>query len=84
MIKPKGDARYIRPDAKGHIKESDNVGRSLKKDREKKAGPGGRLTRSRLHRLRWNLRKLRALGRGYLATAGFRTSAGNSFKLLTT
>jgi hypothetical protein len=37
MIKPKGDARYIRRDAKGRIKESDDAGRSLKKDREKKA-----------------------------------------------
>ena len=37
LIKPKGDARYIRRDIKGRIKESDDVGRSLKKDREKKA-----------------------------------------------
>ena len=36
-IKPKGDARYIRRDERGRIKESDDVGRSLKKDREKKA-----------------------------------------------
>src|ERR1043166_1906837 len=36
-IKPKGEARYIRRDSKGRIKESDDVGRSLKKDREKKA-----------------------------------------------
>ena len=36
-IKPKGDARYIRRDDKGRIKESDDVGRSLKKDRVKKA-----------------------------------------------
>jgi hypothetical protein len=36
-IKPKGDARYIRRDSKGRIKESDDVGRSLKKDREQKA-----------------------------------------------
>jgi len=36
-IKPKADARYIRRDSKGRIKESDDVGRSLKKDREKKA-----------------------------------------------
>ena len=36
-IKPKGDARYIRRDSKGRIKESDDLGRSLKKDREKKA-----------------------------------------------
>ena len=37
LIKPKGDGRYIRRDAKGRIKESDDVGKSLKKDREKKA-----------------------------------------------
>ena len=37
MIKPKGDARYIRRDSKGRIKESDDVGRSLKTDRERKA-----------------------------------------------
>lgn len=36
-IKPKGDARYIRRDTKGRIKESDDVGRSLKQDRQKKA-----------------------------------------------
>lgn len=37
LIKPKGDARYIRRDAKGRITESDDVGRSLKQDRQKKA-----------------------------------------------
>jgi len=37
LIKPKGDARYIRRDSKGRIKESDDVGRSLKQDRKKKA-----------------------------------------------
>jgi hypothetical protein len=37
LIKPKGDARYIKRDSKGRIKESDDVGRSLKKDREKQA-----------------------------------------------
>jgi hypothetical protein len=37
LIKPKGDARYIRRDAKGRIVESDDVGRSLKADRRKKA-----------------------------------------------
>ncbi len=30
-IKPKGDARYIRRDERGRIKESDDAGRSLKK-----------------------------------------------------
>ena len=37
LIKPKGDARFIRRDAKGRIKESDDVGRSLKQDRARKA-----------------------------------------------
>ena len=37
LIKPKGDARYIRRDAKGRIAESDDMGRSLKQDRQKKA-----------------------------------------------
>lgn len=37
LIRPKGDARYIRRDAKGRIKESDDVGRSLKQDRKTKA-----------------------------------------------
>jgi len=33
----RGDARYIRRDAKGRIKESDDVGRSQKQDRARKA-----------------------------------------------
>ena len=37
LIKPKGDARFIRWDAKGRIKESDDMGRSLKQDRARKA-----------------------------------------------
>jgi len=37
LIKPKGDARYIRRDAKGRIKESDDTGRSLAQDRRTKA-----------------------------------------------
>lgn len=37
LIKPAGDARYIRRDAKGRIKESDDVGRSQKADRRTKA-----------------------------------------------
>ena len=37
LIKPKGDARYIRRDSKGRIKESDDVGRSQRADRRKKA-----------------------------------------------
>ena len=37
LIKPNGDARFVRRDAKGRIKESDDVGRSLKQDRARKA-----------------------------------------------
>ena len=37
LIKPKGDARFIRRDERGRIKESDDVGRSLKQDRARKA-----------------------------------------------
>ena len=37
LISPKGDARYIRRDSKGRIKESDDVGGSQKQDRAKKA-----------------------------------------------
>lgn len=37
LIKPKGDARYIRRDAKGRIVESDDVGRSQAADRRTKA-----------------------------------------------
>jgi hypothetical protein len=37
LIKPKGDARYIRRDTKGRIKESDDMGRSLAQDRRTKA-----------------------------------------------
>ena len=37
LIKPKGDARYIRRDDRGRIKESDDVGRSLRQDRRKEA-----------------------------------------------
>ena len=37
LIKPKGDARYVRRDAKGRITESDDVGRSLKQDRARAA-----------------------------------------------
>jgi hypothetical protein len=35
-IKPRGDARYIRRDSKGRIKESDDVGRSLRKIEKKR------------------------------------------------
>ena len=37
LIKPRGDARYVRRDAKGRIKESDDVGRSSTADRRTKA-----------------------------------------------
>jgi len=37
LIKPNGDARYIKRDAKGRIKESDDVGRSQKTDKSRKA-----------------------------------------------
>jgi hypothetical protein len=37
LIKPKGDARYVRRDEKGRIKESDDVGRSQKQDRARAA-----------------------------------------------
>ena len=37
LISPRGDARYIRPDAKGRIKESDDVVRSQRADRARKA-----------------------------------------------
>ena len=48
LIAPRGDKRYIRRDAKGRIKESDDVSRSLSQDRRKtakkkvKAGQGDR------------------------------------------
>jgi hypothetical protein len=37
LIKPKGDARFIRRAAKGRIKESVEVGKSLAADRRTKA-----------------------------------------------
>ena len=37
LIAPRGDKRYIRRDAKGRIKESDDVGRSLSQNRRQKA-----------------------------------------------
>lgn len=37
LISPSGDARFIRRDAQGRIKESDDVGRSLKQDRARKS-----------------------------------------------
>ena len=37
LIKPRGSKRFIRRDARGRIKESDAVGRSLSLDRRRKA-----------------------------------------------
>ena len=37
LIAPRGDKRYIRRDARGRIKESDDQGRSLSQDRRRKA-----------------------------------------------
>jgi hypothetical protein len=37
LIAPRGDKRYIRRDARGRIKESDDVGRSLSSDRRTRA-----------------------------------------------
>ena len=37
LIAPRGDKRYIRRDAAGRIKESDDVSRSLSQDRRTKA-----------------------------------------------
>jgi hypothetical protein len=37
LIAPGSSKRYIRRDAKGHIKESDDVGRSLAADRRRQA-----------------------------------------------
>jgi hypothetical protein len=37
LIAPKGDKRLIRRDAKGRIKESDDLGRSLSQDQRRKA-----------------------------------------------
>jgi len=37
LISPRGDKRYIRRDAKGRIKESDDMGRSLSQDRRRTA-----------------------------------------------
>ena len=53
LIKPNGDARFVRRDAKGRIKESDDMGKSLRSDRRtkakttSKAGQGDRGDRKR-------------------------------------
>ena len=53
LISPKGDKRFVRRDAKGRFSESDDVGRSLSRDRrqaaktESKPGYGDRGDRKR-------------------------------------
>ena len=42
LISPRGDKRFIRRDAAGRIKESDDVSRSLSQDRRKKAKKAAR------------------------------------------
>jgi hypothetical protein len=37
LISPRGDKRYMRRDARGRIKESDDQGRSLSQDRRRRA-----------------------------------------------
>lgn len=37
LIKPNGDARFVRRDEQGRFSESDDVGRSLAQDRKQKA-----------------------------------------------
>jgi len=37
LISPRGDKRYVRRDARGRISESDDVGRSLSRDRRRRA-----------------------------------------------
>jgi len=37
LIAPREDKRYVRRDARGRIRESDDVGRSLSADRRRKA-----------------------------------------------
>jgi len=37
LLSPRGDKRYVRRDARGRIRESDDVGRSLSTDRRRKA-----------------------------------------------
>jgi hypothetical protein len=37
LIEPKGDKRYARRNPKGQFKETDDVGRSLSRDRRTKA-----------------------------------------------
>lgn len=37
LVAPKGDKRYVRRSARGRFKEADDVGRSLTRDRKRKA-----------------------------------------------
>ena len=53
LISPNGDDRYVRRDAQGQFKESDDVSRSLRQDRKQhaktatKSGEGDRGDRKR-------------------------------------
>ena len=53
LIEPRGDKRYVRRGAKGRLKESDDVGKSLAEDRRRmakkvaKRGEGDRGDRKR-------------------------------------
>ena len=42
LVAPRGDKRYVRRDAEGKFKESDDVGRSLSADRRRKAKGGAK------------------------------------------
>jgi hypothetical protein len=50
LIKPNGDARYVRRDKAGRFNENDDVGKSQAQDRKKKAkraAQSGKATRDR-------------------------------------
>jgi hypothetical protein len=70
LIAPRGDKRYIRRDARGRIKESDDVGRSLSQDQRRKAetvakaGQGDRGDRRMASKVVRNAAKRPASGRG--------------------
>jgi hypothetical protein len=42
LIAPKGDKRFVRRDGKGQFKESDDVGKSLSRDRKRSAKTASR------------------------------------------
>jgi hypothetical protein len=70
LIAPRGDKRYIRRDARGRIKETDDVGRSLSQDQRRKAetvakaGQGDRGDRRITGKVVRNTAKRPASGRG--------------------